>query len=123
MGVYPGVTTEQLDELTAETAAYAASQHPDFSKLAARVSISNLHKNTNAKFSENIKTLAKCKHPKTGVDAPLINDKVFKIVVDNAEFLDSVIVDARDFDFDYFGYKTLEKSYLLRVNGKIIEVS
>lgn len=121
MGVYPGVTTEQLDELTAETAAYAASQHPDFSKLAARVSISNLHKNTSEKFSENIITLAQCVHPKTGLPAPLINKEVAAIVAKHADLLDNAIVHSRDFEFDYFGYKTLERSYLLRVDGKIVE--
>ena len=111
----------QLDELTAETAAYAATQHPDFSILAARVSVSNLHKNTEHSFSKVISILASCVHPKTNEAAPLISAAVAAIVKEHAERLDNAIVYDRDFDFDFFGYKTLEKSYLLRIDGKVVE--
>ncbi|KAL0586543.1 hypothetical protein ABG067_003717 [Albugo candida] len=120
-GVYPGVTTSELDELAAETAAYCSTQHPDFSKLAARIAISNLHKNTNKVFSENIQLFYENKHETTKVPAPLIANDVHRIVMENKEALNSAIIGDRDFDYDYFGFKTLEKSYLLRVNGKVCE--
>ncbi|OQS07612.1 ribonucleoside-diphosphate reductase large subunit [Thraustotheca clavata] len=120
-GVYAGVTTSELDELAAETAAYQATQHPDFSKLAARISISNLHKNTNKVFSDNIELFYNNKHAKTGQPAPLIADDVYKIIMANKEVLNSAIISDRDFEYDYFGFKTLEKSYLLQVNGKVCE--
>nr|CCA25231.1 ribonucleosidediphosphate reductase large subunit p [Albugo laibachii Nc14] len=120
-GVYPGVTTSELDELAAETAAYCSTQHPDFSKLAARIAISNLHKNTNKVFSENIQLFYENKHDTTKVPAPLIAEDVYRVVIKNKEALNSAIIGDRDFDYDYFGFKTLEKSYLLRVNGKVCE--
>ncbi len=120
-GVYPGVTTVELDELAAQTAAYNATQHPDFSILAARISVSNLHKMTKKKFSENIEIFHKYIHPKTGEPAPLVSDKLYKIVMDNKETFDSAIIHDRDFEYDYFGFKTLEKSYLFKVGGKIAE--
>lgn len=121
IGVYPGVTTTQLDELAAETAAYASTQHPDFSILAARICVSNLHKNTLTSFSETIKKLRHAIHPKTGKMAPLIAEDVYDIVMANAETLDAAVKYERDFDYDYFGFKTLERAYLLRINGEIIE--
>ncbi|GLD96744.1 hypothetical protein PINS_up005427 [Pythium insidiosum] len=120
-GVYPGVTTSELDELAAETAAYCATQHPDFSKLAARISISNLHKNTNKLFSENIELFYQNKHEKTGLPAPLIAEDVYQIIMEHKDRLNSAIIHDRDFEYDYFGFKTLEKSYLLRVGGKVAE--
>lgn len=120
-GVYPGVTTSELDELAAETAASQSTQHPDFSTLAARISISNLHKNTLKVFSDNIEIFHKNRHPKTNKPAPLIADDVYEIVMKNKEKLNSAIVYDRDFEYDYFGVKTLERSYLLRVHGKVAE--
>lgn len=120
-GVYPGVTTSELDELAAETAAYSATNHPDFSKLAARISISNLHKNTNKIFSDNIELFYRNVHEKNGQPAPLIADDVYEIVMKNKDALNSAIIHDRDFDYDYFGFKTLERSYLLRVNGQVRE--
>lgn len=120
-GVYPGVTTSELDELAAETAAYAATQHPDFSKLAARIAISNLHKNTNKVFSENIALFHANVHDKTGQPAPLVADDVMEIIQKHKDRLNSAIIHDRDFDYDYFGFKTLERSYLLRVGGKVCE--
>mmetsp|Transcript_15376 Transcript_15376/g.34455 ORF Transcript_15376/g.34455 Transcript_15376/m.34455 type:complete len:790 (-) Transcript_15376:36-2405(-) len=120
-GVYKGVTTSELDELAAQTAAYQSTKHPDFSILAARISVSNLHKETIKTFSDVIENFHKYIHPKTGQPAPLISDEVYKIVQKHKDALDSAIVYDRDFGFDYFGFKTLEKSYLLKVHGKVAE--
>ncbi|GMH64968.1 hypothetical protein TL16_g04084 [Triparma laevis f. inornata] len=120
-GVYPGVTTIELDELAAQTAAYNATQHPDFSILAARISVSNLHKMTKKKFSDNIEIFHNYIHPKTGEPAPLISSRHYKIIMANKDKYDAAIIHDRDFEFDYFGFKTLQKSYLFKVNGKIAE--
>mmetsp|Transcript_25699 Transcript_25699/g.37899 ORF Transcript_25699/g.37899 Transcript_25699/m.37899 type:complete len:803 (-) Transcript_25699:135-2543(-) len=120
-GVYPGVTTTELDELAAQTAASFATQHPDCSVLAARISVSNLHKMTLKCFSENISAFYHYIHPTTGKSAPLISEETYKTVMDNKDILDSSIIHDRDFEFDYFGFKTLEKSYLLKRNGKVSE--
>jgi ribonucleoside-diphosphate reductase subunit M1 len=120
-GVYPGVTTVELDELAAQTAASFATQHPDCSILAARISVSNLHKMTSKSFSETITALYEYIHPKTNLKAALISDSVYQIVIKNKEQLDAALIHDRDFEFDYFGFKTLEKSYLLKINGVIVE--
>jgi len=120
-GVYPGVTTEELDHLAAETAAYSATEHPDMTKLAARIEISNLHKLTNKSFSATVQLLRDYIEPKTNLHAPLIAEDVFKIIMANKEKLDAAIIHDRDYLFDYFGFKTLERAYLLRINGKIVE--
>jgi len=120
-GVYPGVTTVELDELAAETAASFATQHPDCSVLAARISVSNLHKMTTKTFSANIERFHKYVHPKTKEPAPLISKEVFDVVMKHKDELDSAVIHDRDFEFDYFGFKTLEKSYLLKLHGKIAE--
>lgn len=120
-GVYPGVTTVELDELAAQTAASFATQHPDCSILAARISVSNLHKMTSKSFSETVHILRHYVHPKTGESAPLISETVYDIVMQNKDKLNATLIHDRDFEFDYFGFKTLEKSYLLKVNGKVIE--
>lgn len=120
-GVYPGVTTVELDELAAQTAAAFATQHPDYSVLAARISVSNLHKQTASKFSELCHLFFHYQHPQTGQPAPLVSEEVYRISQTYKEELDGAVVHARDFEYDYFGFKTLEKSYLLKVNGKIAE--
>lgn len=120
-GVYPGVTTVELDELAAQTAASFATQHPDFSILAARISVSNLHKQTPKVFSEVIEAFRNYRHPKTNEPAPLIAEDVYNVIMKHKEELDSAIINDRDFEYDYFGFKTLEKSYLLKVHGKIAE--
>ena len=120
-GVIPGVTTEQLDQLAAETAAYMSTEHYDYSVLAARISVSNLHKSTNKSFSGTVAQLHAYVNKETGKAAPLISDEVASIVASNASRLDAAIVHDRDLDYDYFGFKTLERSYLLRMNGKIAE--
>lgn len=120
-GIYDGVHTTELDNLAAETAASMAIRHPDYALLASRIAISNLHKNTIKSFSETAEKLYNYVDKATGKRLPLIADDVWQIINDNAELLDSTIIYDRDFAFDYFGFKTLEKSYLLRVDGKIAE--
>ena len=120
-GLYDGVTTSELDNLAAETAATMTTTHPDYAQLAARISVSNLHKNTKKSFVETMKDLYTYVNPRTGKKAPLLADNVHKIIKDNAELLDSTIIYNRDFGYDYFGFKTLERSYLLKINGQIVE--
>lgn len=120
-GLYDGVSTSELDNLAAETAASMTIAHPDYAQLAARVAISNLHSNTKKSFSETMKDMYHYVNPRNGQDAPLIADDVFKVITENAAFLDSHIIYTRDFNYDYFGFKTLERSYLLKINGKIVE--
>jgi len=120
-GVYPGVTTEELDELAAQTAAYMATEHPDYALLAARISVSNLHKKTLDSFTETCRALNAYVHPKTGKRAALISDEVYKVIMDNAEVLNNAIDYTRDFTYDYFGFKTLERSYLLKMSGVVTE--
>lgn len=120
-GLYDGVTTSELDNLAAETAASMTISHPDYAQLAARIAVSNLHKNTKKSFSETMTDMYHYVNPRTGTAAPLLADDVFEIIQKNAQVLDSTIIYNRDFNYDYFGFKTLERSYLLRINGKIVE--
>jgi len=120
-GIFPGVTTAQLDNLAAETAASMTTRHPDYALLASRIAISNLHKNTKKSFSETMKDLYLYVDSKTGHAAPLIADDVHEIIQANADELDSTIIYDRDFGYDYFGFKTLEKSYLLKIDGMVAE--
>src|ERR1700754_1256719 len=120
-GLYDGVTTSELDNLAAETAASLTTKHPDYALLASRIAVSNLHKNTVKSFSETMRKLYEYTDEKTGKNASLIAEDVWQVIKDHAELLDSTIIYDRDYGFDYFGFKTLEKSYLLKVNGKIAE--
>jgi ribonucleoside-diphosphate reductase alpha chain len=120
-GIYEGVTTSELDSLAAEVAASMTVRHPDYAQLAARIAVSNLHKNTNKSFSETMHDLHAYVNPKTNLHSPLIADDVMEIIQQNAPVLDSTIIYDRDFGYDYFGFKTLERSYLLRMNGKVVE--
>jgi ribonucleoside-diphosphate reductase alpha chain len=120
-GLYDGVTTVELDNLAAETAATMATVHPDYALLAARLAVSNLHKETEKTFHKVIDKLYHYIDPKTGERAGLIGDETHKVIMENKNKLDSAIIYDRDFDFDYFGFKTLERSYLMRMNGKIVE--
>ncbi|TPV35929.1 ribonucleoside-diphosphate reductase subunit alpha [Paucihalobacter ruber] len=120
-GLYDNVTTSELDNLAAEIAATMTTTHPDYAKLAARISVSNLHKNTKKSFSEVMTDLYEYINPRTGKKAPLLSDEVFEVIQANKELLDSTIIYNRDFGYDYFGFKTLERSYLLKLNGKIAE--
>ena len=120
-GLYDGVPTTELDNLAAETAASLTVKHPDYALLASRIAVSNLHKNTVKSFSETIRLLYNYTDNKTGKVLPLIADDVYQIINEHAELLDSTIIYDRDYGFDYFGFKTIEKSYLLKVDGKIVE--
>jgi len=120
-GLFDGVTTTELDNLAAETAASLTTNHPDYAILASRIAVSNLHKNTTKSFSKTMHDLFLYVDPKTGQRAQLIADDVYEIIQANAQQLDSSIIYDRDFGYDYFGFKTLERSYLLKMNGKIAE--
>ena len=120
-GLYDGVSTQELDELAAETAATLTTKHPDFATLAARIAVSNLHKTTSKSFSSTMKRLYTYVNPKTGENASLLSKEVYGIINKNAALLDSSIIYDRDFSYDYFGFKTLEKSYLLKLDGKVVE--
>ncbi len=120
-GIYDGVTTIELDNLAAETAASLTTRHPDYAILAARIAISNLHKVTSKSFSNTMKRLYTYEDPKTGENASLISKEVYEAVRKNAALLDSSIIYDRDFYYDYFGFKTLERSYLLKLDGKVVE--
>lgn len=120
-GLYDGVSTSELDNLAAETAASLTTRHPDYALLASRIAVSNLHKNTIKSFSETMKALHRYVDRRISRPVPLIADDVWEIIEKNADLLDSSIIYDRDFGFDYFGFKTLEKSYLLKIDGKIVE--
>jgi ribonucleoside-diphosphate reductase alpha chain len=120
-GIYDGVTTTVLDNLTAEVAATMTVRHPDYAQLASRIAVSNLHKNTKKSFSETMKDLYDYIDPKTGERAPLLADDVHELIQKNAETLDSAIIYDRDFRYDFFGFKTLERGYLLKLNGQVTE--
>ncbi|KAI9498889.1 ribonucleoside-diphosphate reductase large chain [Zychaea mexicana] len=120
-GVYQGVTTVELDNLAAETCAYMTTRHPDYAVLAARIAISNLHKETKKVFSQVIDDLFTYINPKTDKHSPMISEKTHKIIMDNSERLNSAIIYDRDYGYNFFGFKTLERSYLLKINGKIAE--
>lgn len=116
-GIYDGISTGELDNLAAETAASLIPVHPDYSILASRIAVSRLHKTTKKKFSETIEDLYSYVDPETGNSAGLIGDETYKVVMNNREILDSAVIHDRDFNFEYFGFRTLEKSYLLKLYG------
>ncbi|KAL3266470.1 hypothetical protein HHI36_010640 [Cryptolaemus montrouzieri] len=120
-GLYHGVTTVELDTLAAETAAMMTTDHPDYGLLAARIAVSNLHKETREKFSDVIEDLYNMVNEKTNRKTPMISDFHYKVIMKNADRLNSSINYERDFNYNYFGFKTLERSYLLKINGKIVE--
>ena len=120
-GIYDGISTTELDVLAAETAASMVTTHPDYAKLSGRLAVSNLHKTTPRKFSQSIKELYSFVEPKTGKESSLIDDNIYKFVMDNKEVLDGAIHMERDLEFDYFGFKTLERSYLLKIGDRVVE--
>ena len=120
-GLYDGVTTSELDNLAAEVAATNTITHPDYALLASRIAVSNLHKNTKKSFSDTVTDLYEYIDPKTNEKAPLISDEVYEIIKKNADVLDSTIIYDRDFRYDFFGFKTLERSYLLKLKGQVAE--
>ena len=120
-GLYDGVTTRELDQLAAETAASLSSQHPDYSRLAARICVDDLHRSTKSQFSEVITDLREYIDPESRKHAPLISEEVYEVIMQNAEVLDNHINYQRDYSYDYFGFKTLERSYLLKLDGEVAE--
>jgi ribonucleoside-diphosphate reductase alpha chain len=120
-GIYDGITTWELDNLAAETAASLIPRHPDYSILASRIAVSRLHKTTKKKFSETIQDLYSYVDPETGLESGLISPETYSVVMEHKDTLDSAIIHDRDFNFEYFGFKTLEKSYLLKMFGKPAE--
>jgi ribonucleoside-diphosphate reductase alpha chain len=120
-GLYDGITSVELDTLAAETAAALTPTHPDYSILAARICVTSLHKRTPKSFSQVIEQLYNYVDPKTGLKGPMIADDVYEIIVNNSKDIDSQIITDRDLDYDYFGFKTLEKSYLLKIDGQPAE--
>lgn len=120
-GLQDGITTVDLDILAAETAAAMTTIHPDYAKLAARIAVSNLHKETKHLFSDVICDLYEYVNPKTGCSAPLVSEELYNLVVTNRELVDGWIDYNKDYDYDYFGFKTLEKSYLLKLNDRVVE--
>ena len=120
-GLYDGVSTQELDNLAAEIAATLTTKHPDFAKLAARIAVSNLHKVTSKSFSNTMKRLYTHVDPKNGQNAPLISKETYKVIKEHAAALDEAILYDRDFSYDYFGFKTLERSYLMKIDNKVVE--
>ena len=120
-GITPDIKTSVLDQLAMETAASLTTKHPDYSTLAARLAITALHKETKKSFSETVSELYKYVDPKTRKHSPIVSKDFYDLVKRHADELDSAIVHSRDHNFDYFGFKTLEKSYLLKMNGKVAE--
>jgi ribonucleoside-diphosphate reductase alpha chain len=120
-GIYDGVTTTVLDNLAAEVAAAKTIDHPDYALLASRIAVSNLHKETKKTFSEVIDDMYHYIDPKTGQNASLIAEDVYQVIKTNSDILDSSIIYDRDFRYDYFGFKTLTRSYLMKLNGEIVE--
>lgn len=120
-GLFDGITTEELDNLSAEVSAYMTSVHPDYARLAGRIAVANLHRSTSDSFMETFEKLYGYKNEFTGEHQPLISEEIFGFAQQHQDRIMKEIAYSRDFEFDYFGFKTLEKSYLLKVNGKIVE--
>lgn len=120
-GIYDGITTQDLDQLAAETAAYLATTHPDYVRLAGRVAVANLHRMTKESFSETIDKMFHYINPETNLPAPLVGKELYKVVKKYGKAIDKYLKPERDYNYDYFGFKTLEKSYLLKMNGEIVE--
>jgi ribonucleoside-diphosphate reductase alpha chain len=120
-GIYDGVSTSDLDNLAAEVAAAKTIDHPDYALLASRIAVSNLHKETKKTFSEVMDDLYHYIDPKTGQKASLLAEDVYNVIMENKDLLDSSIIYDRDFRYDYFGFKTLTRSYLMKLNSKIAE--
>lgn len=120
-GLFDGITTEELDNLSAEVSAYMTSVHPDYARLAGRIAVANLHRSTSDSFLETVEKLYNFKNEYTNEHQPLVSQEFYNYVREHKDRISTEIAYSRDFEFDYFGFKTLEKSYLLKVNGKIVE--
>ena len=118
--LYPDISTTKIDELTAEQCASMCTKHPDYGSLASRIIVSNNHKNTLPSFSDTMELLYEFKdiHDK---HIPIIDAKVWSIIKNNKDFFDNIVDYNRDFEIDYFGFKTLERAYLMRVDKKVVE--
>lgn len=114
------MTTKEITHLAAETCAYMAIVHPDYTKLANRMTVQALHARTHDCIKD-VSTLLYRFVDKVGRPAPLLSEKVFNIMQEHYERINSELDYSRDFEYDFFGFKTLEKSYLLRVNGEVAE--
>ena len=115
--MYQGITTVELDNLAAETAAYMTTTHPDYAILAARIAVSNVHKETDSEFSKVVDKLYHHVHPKLKTHNPLVSKELYELVQKHAEQIDAAIDYERDYDFNFFGFKTLERSYLMKIDG------
>lgn len=120
-GIYPGVTTTELDNLAAETAAYLTTKHPDYALLAARIAVSNLHKDTTKQFSAVVEKLYTYVNPSTQKHSPKVSQAFYETVMRHAEKLNSAIIYDRDYNYNYFGFKTLCRGYLMHLDGTIVE--
>ena len=118
--LFDGISTTKIDELTAEQCASLATQHPDYGTLAGRIVVSNHQKNTISSFYDTMKQLFDFIDVR-GDKSSLINEETWKVICENREFLESIVDYNRDYLIDYFGFKTLERSYLFKVNGKVLE--
>lgn len=120
-GLFDGITTVELDNLSAEVSAYMTSVHPDYARLAGRIAVANLHRSTSDSFMETFDKLYNFKSEFNGAHQPLISEEIYAFAREYKDRISTEIAYSRDFEFDYFGFKTLERSYLLKVNGKIVE--
>eukprot|EP01124_Arcella_intermedia_P018631 TRINITY_DN2569_c0_g1_i1.p1 TRINITY_DN2569_c0_g1~~TRINITY_DN2569_c0_g1_i1.p1 ORF type:complete len:812 (-),score=191.45 TRINITY_DN2569_c0_g1_i1:63-2456(-) len=120
-GIYAGVTTKELDNLAAETAAHLSTVHPDYGTLAARIAVSNMHKETSPSLAAVAEALYTNQNPKTKTSSPLLSSDAYEVIKDNLPTLQAALDFERDFGYDYFGYRTLEKSYLIKIEGKLVE--
>jgi len=118
--LHDGITTHQIDELAAEQCATLVTTHPDYGTLASHIVVSNMHKQTVAKFSEAMKQLNSFTN-KSGKHTSLLDPNVFAFIETHSDTLNNMVVDKRDYLLDYFGLKTLERSYLMKVNGNLVE--
>ncbi len=120
--IYNGVTTTELDELSARLAISLASTHPDYGTLASQIAVSNHQRNTSASFCDVMKLLSQQIHPRTGETFSTISPEFVGLLDGREAIIDAAIAHERDFLFDYFGFKTLEKQYLLKDSeGKVVE--
>lgn len=121
-GLHSGVTTAELDELAAEICFAMTTQHPEYGILAARLVVSNMHKQLPQSFSETMRQLYEHMEPVTGAHAPLVSKEFLDVVERHAERLDAAIDRERDYGYSYFGMRTLERSYLKAIGGKVVEI-
>ena len=121
VGMTDGISTLELDNLAAEIAASLSTYHPDYGKLAGKIAVSSLHKSTPDSFVTAMNRLYTNVDKKTGQSAPLLSAEAWSVIYKHADVLDAAILHERDYNYDYFGFKTLAKSYLMKVNEQIVE--